>query len=71
MGGAMTTVKGGGWAHLSCVFWHEKPTFENILLVSVVRSTALGDKCGFLGFFFVLRCRMLTISFQVGKRYWM
>ncbi len=26
----------------------------------------------FLGFFsFVLRCRMLTISFQVGKRYWM
>jgi hypothetical protein len=30
MGGAMTTVKGGGWAHLSCVFWHEKPTFENI-----------------------------------------
>ena len=35
MGGAMTTVKGGGWAHLSCVFWHEKPTFENILMVSV------------------------------------
>ena len=34
MGGAMTTVKGGGWAHLSCVFWHEKPTFENILKVS-------------------------------------
>jgi hypothetical protein len=33
MGGAMTTVKGGGWAHLSCVFWHEKPTFENILNV--------------------------------------
>ncbi len=35
MGGAMTTVKGGGWAHLCCVFWHEKPTFENILMVSV------------------------------------
>ena len=31
MGGAMTTVKGGGWVHLSCVFWHEKPTFENLL----------------------------------------
>lgn len=29
----MTTVKGGGWAHLSCVFWHEKPSFENILNV--------------------------------------
>ena len=37
MGDAMRTDKNGGWAHLSCVFWYEKPTFENILMVSVVQ----------------------------------
>jgi hypothetical protein len=48
MGGAMTTVKGGGWAHLSCVFWHEKPTFENIMQV------LFGARC--FGFYVVPCC---------------
>ena len=44
----MTTVKGGGWAHLSCVFWHEKPTFENIMQV------LFGARC--FGFYVVPCC---------------